>query len=341
MVQVRGTARVLAIQLLAIAALPIAASAAPGPSIRRVVDIVSGPAPLDPFRRPQGLFTDPLRGISMVADTGNHRVAVFDSTWRCRGVLAFPDGEPRAMAADGRGRLFVVDALNPALHVLTAWGEPIRDFPPPVPAGVGRAQPQDLVIGASGRMYLLVGGDHPGLLILDARGERLRAAGFGAADDVNLQGPVSLDVNAAETRVAVIDPMAEASVRLFDAELGPVASFGKHGDGEGTFSMATDVRWGPDETLWITDSLRHSISVFDGSGRYLGRIGGFGDGPGQFNYPSGCAFVAPDRLLVLERAGARFQVLEVALPAAAHAEAALGHTNSVTDGVLSASEQGR
>jgi hypothetical protein len=53
------------------------------------------------------------------------------------------------------------------------------------------------------------------------------------------------------------------------------------------------------------------VSVFDDGGSYLGRVGGFGDGPGQFNYPAACAFLAPDRLVVLERAGARGQILEV------------------------------
>jgi len=338
---VQGTARLLVLQFAALALLPVASPASEGPAILRVLDIVPGPSPLDTFHRPQGLFADPARGTSLIADTGNHRIAVFDSTRRCRGVLAFPNGEPRAMATDDRGRLFVVDALSPEIHVLTTWGERIRDFQPPVPADAGRAQPQDLVIGSSGRMYVLMGGDRPGLLVLDRQGRELRSAGFVTDGESSFRGPVALAVNAAETRLAVVDPVAEHAVCLLDVTLTPVVFFGKHGEGEGTFSMAADVAWGPGETLWITDSLRHSISVFDGGGAYLGRIGGFGHGPGQFNYPSGCVFTAPDRLVVLERAGARFQVLEVAVPAAAHAEAALGHTSPVTDGVYSASEQGR
>jgi hypothetical protein len=62
--------------------------------------------------------------------------------------------------------------------------------------------------------------------------------------------------------------------------------------------------------------LRHSISVFDGEGAFAGRIGGFGFGPGQFYHPVACAFTAADRLLVVERARSRFQVLEVAVPSA-------------------------
>jgi hypothetical protein len=75
--------------------------------------------------------------------------------------------------------------------------------------------------------------------------------------------------------------------------------------------MAAHAAWGPGETLWIVDQIRHSVSAFTRQGTFLGRIGGFGNGPGQFDYPIACAFVAPDRLAVLERAGARLQVLEV------------------------------
>jgi hypothetical protein len=44
-----------------------------------------------------------------------------------------------------------------------------------------------------------------------------------------------------------------------------------------------------------------------------------GAGPGQFQYPAACAFLAADRIVVVERAGARFQVLEVALPSSVDA----------------------
>jgi hypothetical protein len=142
--------------------------------------------------------------------------------------------------------------------------------------------------------------------------------------------------------VAVADPMAEKPVLLFSADGTFITSFGRHGEGDGTFSMVSDVTWGPDGTLWVTDTVRHSISVFDTQGTYLGRIGGFGRGPGQFDYPSGCAFLAPDRLVVLERVGARFQVLEVQVPASEHpAGATLEQGGPGVAGASLATLQGR
>ena len=77
-------------------------------------------------------------------------------------------------------------------------------------------------------------------------------------------------------------------------------------------SLAVHVAWGPSDTLWITDTLRHFIHVFDAHGAYLGRVGGFGPSPGQFSYPVACGFLEDGRLVVLERAG-RCQILEVTL----------------------------
>jgi hypothetical protein len=41
---------------------------------------------------------------------------------------------------------------------------------------------------------------------------------------------------------------------------------------------------------------------------------GFGREPGQVSYPVACGFLARGQLVVLERAGARFQILEIDVP---------------------------
>jgi hypothetical protein len=40
-------------------------------------------------------------------------------------------------------------------------------------------------------------------------------------------------------------------------------------------------------------------------------VGGFGEGPGQFQYPSACAFLSATKLVVLERGASRMQVIEL------------------------------
>ena len=325
------------------------AASASEPAIKSVLAIVQGPALLDVFKRPQGLVTDPVRGMIIIADTGNHRIATFDASYRSRGVVTFDPAkgrdpsEPRSLAIGERMRLFLVDNLNREVEVLTPRGTHLAYLPSLLPEGVGdAARPQDIVIGASGRIYLLCGGDQPGFAVAESDGRAVTHVGFEPAPAPLFTGPTALDVDPTETMVVVADPMAEKPVLLFSAEGALITAFGRHGEGDGTFSMVSDVTWGPGQTIWVTDTVRHSISVFDTQGTYLGRIGGFGHGPGQFDYPSGCAFLAPDRLVVLERVGARFQVLEVQVPASEHpAGATLEQGGSGVAGASLATLQGR
>jgi len=302
--------------LVAVSCIPSVAGADEPPvTILEVNAIVEGPSLLDAFRRPAGLLVDPSRDLLFVGDTGNHRVAIFDGNWRCRGCISYQGtdqaGEPKAIAIDRRGRLFVIDALSPEIEVLSPRGSLIASFIPSLPPSVGEdARPQDVVIGpVSGRIFVVYGGERPGITILDPAGETLSTLGFVGKDEGILQSPVALAIDAEETHLAVADPLAKEQIHLFPLGAGEPRSFGRHGRAAGTLSIAVDVTWGPGETVWITDAIRHSIEIFDDQGSFLGSLGGFGPGPGQLNYPARCAFLSPDRLVVLERAGARFQVL--------------------------------
>ena len=284
--------------------------------IRKVVQIVTGRTPLDPFRRPQGVVADTTRGIVLVSDSGNHRVVTFDSRWRTRGSIAFPSPysrEPLRLALDARKRIFLADGMAHEIVVLSALGTPITSFLPRLSeTDTAFVTPQDIAISSSGRIFVLLSGDEPGIVVLEANGSR--AEGFESAPSRTLQSPQAIAVNADESLIAVADPFADQPVVLFNGKGERVSSFGSHGEVEGGSSLAIDVTWAPDGTLWVTDNLRHSISVFTSRGECLGKIGGFGYAPGQFAYPVSCEFLAPDRILVLEQANARFQVLEVGIP---------------------------
>jgi len=177
-------------------------------------------------------------------------------------------------------------------------------------------------VGRSGRIYVAFAGERSGYVVLGPKGARLQVIGFtpGGA----FTGPTAVAVNPDETALAIVDPGAERQVSVYGSDGQLRFAFGPHGEGDGTFSMAVHAAWGPGGTLWVTDQIRHSISVFDGGGRFLGRVGGFGRAPGQFDYPIACAFLADDRIAVLERAGSRLQVLAIEVGQVGDAQARLG-----------------
>jgi hypothetical protein len=257
--------------------------------------------------------------VILVADRGNHRIVLFDMSGRCRGTIPFqmsPAGEgtcePLTLAADTSGNLFVVNALDARVSVLTARGSRLGTLELPVPTGTG-SRPQSVDVGSSGSIYLLCGGPFAGVVVTDHNGVRLEGQGLTPGTEP-IGSAVSLAVNEAAGLLCVVLPRAEKQVRLYGLDGRLRFEFGSHGEGEGTFSMAAHAVWGPGNTLWITDTLRHSISVFDARGSFLGRIGGFGRGPGQFNFPVACGFLSDDCLVVLERGSARFQILTVHVP---------------------------
>jgi hypothetical protein len=213
------------------------------------------------------------------------------------------------VAFDSSGRLFVVDGLDPGVLVLTPRGSRLGTLELPVPEGAG-SRPQAVDIGSTGLIYLLCGGPYAGVVVMDQNGRQLPGRGLTPGKEP-LGSAVSLAVNEAAGLMTVVSPRAEKQVRLYGIDGRLSAEFGAHGEGDGTFSLAGHAAWGPWNTIWITDTLRHSISVFDARGRYLGRIGGFGRGPGQFCFPVACGFLSDTRIIVLERGTARCQILEV------------------------------
>ncbi len=288
-------------------------------AIRTVERVVTGPTLADPFRHPMGLAVDAGRGILAIGDTGNHRLVLFDSMGRSRGAITWASngkigaGEPKCVALDGRGRLFVLDAVAGQIEVVSASGSRLGFLQPQLPPGVdGLVRPQFVSVGASGRIYVLYAGERAGIAVIEPNGTTSRCIGFEAPEEARLQAPLSLAVDSSETRIVVLDPPALQQVKVFDPEGVLLLAFGEHGEGDGTFSLAAHVVWGQGDTLWILDTIRHSIGIHAAAdGRYLGRIGGFGRGAGQFNYPTACAFLAANRFVVLERAGARFQIFEL------------------------------
>jgi hypothetical protein len=279
-----------------------------------VVQVIPGAGAQDPFRHPSGLFVDMRRRIFLVADRGNHRIVVFDGTGRCRGKMSFQEDlkdadtiEPAALAADSGGRLFVIDCGGGPVSILTPRGSRLGFLDSPLDSA---SRPQAVDIGAGGDIYVLHGGPRAGVVVRDRSGRPRDGSGIVSGMEPS-GSALSLAVNEAAGLMAIVSPKAEKQVRLYTIDGRLKAEFGAHGEGDGTFSLASHAAWGPRNSLWITDTIRHSISIFDAKGIYLGRIGGFGRQPGQFCFPVACGFLSDDRLIVLERGTARCQILEV------------------------------
>jgi DNA-binding beta-propeller fold protein YncE len=75
------------------------------------------------------------------------------------------------------------------------------------------------------------------------------------------------------------------------------------------FGRPQDVAFLPDGRVLVADGLdNHRVMILDARGRYLGEVGGSGEGPGQFNGVHAIAVGPEGRVFALDRSGGRINV---------------------------------
>lgn len=136
--------------------------------------------------------------------------------------------------------------------------------------------------------YLCEGSDGPGP-------HRLRIDPYGPEHAVWV-------VNETFDQIYVFSNDGSKLLRTF-GEKGVPGSDGTH------FGRPQDVAFLPDGRILVADGLdNHRVMILDHEGKYLGEVGSFGEGPGQFDGVHAVA-VGPDGLVfALDRSGGRINV---------------------------------
>jgi phage tail-like protein len=150
------------------------------------------------FRKPRGIVVGPPEAL-YVADSGNHRIQVFDRhTLQLRGVWGQPDpyAEPRSGGADGRFKdpwdlamdrtcyFYVVDHGNHRVQKLDVTGQVVPEFRSRMSATATLDEPTHVAIERvktgreqeEERLHVVDRGRHE-VLVFDTAGEFLRAWG--------------------------------------------------------------------------------------------------------------------------------------------------------------------
>lgn len=90
-----------------------------------------------------------------------------------------------------------------------------------------------------------------------------------------------------------------------------LGEYGKPGNDRDHFNRPTDVAFGPDGTVYVSDGYKNTRIVrFTADGRYLGEWGAPGKGPGQFNLPHGIAVDKSGRVYVADQENLRLQIFD-------------------------------
>jgi DNA-binding beta-propeller fold protein YncE len=85
----------------------------------------------------------------------------------------------------------------------------------------------------------------------------------------------------------------------------------KPGMGTDQFNKPTDVAFGPDGEVYVSDGYGNSrVMKFTAAGKFVKTWGAPGDGPGEFNLPHSIIVDARNRILVGDRENDRVQVFD-------------------------------
>jgi len=295
-----------------------------------LVAIVDGYGRGHPFKIPAGLWFDLNRREIYVADRGNHKIAVFDegglllrsflhyvSRPQGKGKTLLLPGEPKGLAVNSRGDIYVIDDLDDAVDVLDYRGRSTgrlrgADLLDPNEAPLSPSEsvrPAAVAVDKADRVYVATTGSRCEIVVLDANGQVLRRFGRRGQDPGAFVAANSVCVDA-QGRILVTDAQG-VPVQCFSPEGEVLLSFGLHAMGPENFSLPNSALRDGNGDIWVADAIRQVVRRFDAKGQLRDTIGGRGSAPGQMFYPSAIAGDGERLLIVLEKDGARFQIFKV------------------------------
>lgn len=290
---------------------------------------VSQPGPATSLALPMGVAVDTTGGLVIIADSGNHRIRIFDLDGypinsflhKVDGLRGPQLGEPKSVAVDRQGTLFILDTQASYVSVMDLLGNPLGRIAPralsvqrPGDASSGDGDeafmPVALALDPDDRLVLAVGGLKSRIWLLD-HDRSVRLAFDGGEGTREPLGAVSdLFVDAAG-RIYVTDATRVPAVRVFSPDGRELLAFGQRESGNENFSLPASVVATNDGRIWVLDTIRQMVKVFSPEGTYVGMFGGLGRGLGDFTYPTRLATDGRERLYVLEKVGARLTVFGI------------------------------
>ncbi len=281
---------------------------------------------------PRGVFIDKSSKIYLCqANTENKpgRITLFNPAFFPEKEIVFtsmPEGEnfvPKKMVKGLSGNMYVVGHNNRGIMVLddvgefSHWLKPMdklftanseemtRDdgieLPPELAAGIG-AEPNIEEQGLSLNMRDLL---PPDLLPTIEQDEE-------AVTDQDLRSVQVADVNTDSAGHLYVLSEETSKIYVYSHTEELLFSFGQKGGSTGKMSRPKSLVIDEKRNaLYVVDYMRHTILIFDLSGKFMSEFGGMGTGPGWFQYPVSLALNNVGNLIVADLFNQRVQILDI------------------------------
>lgn len=273
---------------------------------------VAGSAPGQLFN-PRNVAVDE-NGRIYVADSGNHRIQVFDAdgnpitSWGEFGAAPGQFNEPWGIEVDGE-YVYVADTWNYRIQKFTldgdlvgAYGQsgsPLDDANPNLGFFYG---PRDITAIGDGLFVITDTGNHR-LQLMTADGEFINQTGRLGNLPGQFNEPVGLAA-AADGSVYVADTW-NGRIQQFTPDL--FARFEWEVSAWGSQSIVNKPYLAVDSAgrIYATDPEGYRVLIFDATGAYVGRFGTFGTDVNTFGLPVGIEIDDQDNVYVVDSANNR------------------------------------
>ena len=175
-------------------------------------------------------------------------------------------------------------------------------------SGQGFWAPQDFVLGANGRIYVLSRG-------VEQLGQRVSKINFDqqfqgqvgsvGAEDGRFVWPRSIDLDD-HGRVFVSDEYVNR-ITIYDEEGAYRYHWGNPGSEDGQLNGPSGIAFDSHGTIWVVDSLNHRVQNFSQLGEFQSKFGKQGGGDGDLEMPWGICIDRYDNIYVADWGNNRVQ----------------------------------
>ncbi len=285
-----------------------------------------------PLRMPQALFFD-RQADELYLLNGDNRIVVYGPDYFPQESLGKGRGldTPVAGCVDGKGNLYIPQAATPThpprVTILNSAFLPVREISLAGVRDLANFSPHRIALGKSGKLYL-IGLQESRVLVLNADGgfdkwltvSIDKVGGYLAADkeaDKEKAGKRAVLENVAVDALGNLFFLSEDTSRIyvFDGAERYLFTFGSKGGSEGKLSrpraLAIDEA---KRCFYVVDYMRHTVLIYDFSGKFRFEFGGRGWGPEWFNYPVDIIVGRQGEVIVADFFNQRAQVFALSLP---------------------------
>ena len=262
------------------------------------------------FVNPRAMTLSP-QGQLYVADSGNHRIQVFDENGNFLKAWAMPIGagagqigdEIWGIAVSNDGKVYVSDTWNHRVEVFDEDGNYLSEFGAFADAQADATAfpghfwgPRDLLIGADGNIYVSDTGNKR-IQKFSPDGTFLAMWGGGGITPGKFEEPVGLAQDAAGN-FYVADTWNQR-IQVFDADFNFVNEWDVVGwDTQNVINKPYLAING--DKLYVSDPENYRIIVYSTNGDLLSTFGQFGQDVGSFKLPLGLSFADDGSLFTLD-----------------------------------------